>query len=190
MAKNANSDTRSFRPSPPRAHHAEPLFRFRVGDAARDFTYSEAFALGHSLLRAKKFQPAASIFKKLTEVPDRGPRAHIMLAICRAGLSNYQESRSILDGVFQEGDRPLAGAIQDVIVQSRMGFKDGAVKDLVELVNTHQELPTLSLWLGDMLAEGNKTAKAMECWKLAINRDRQEGSVALAARSQLQRSKG
>lgn len=184
----AHSEPRPFRPSPPRAHPSKPLFKFRIGDKSRDFTYSEAFTLGHSLIRSKKFQPAAAIFKRLIEVPEHGPRAHIMLAICMAGLSNYQEARSILDGAFQESDRPLAGAIHDVIVQSRMGFKDGAVKDLLELVNTHKELPTLSLWLGDMLADNRQTAKAMECWKLAINRDRQEGSVALAARDQMQRS--
>lgn len=183
MVKNVNGSAR------PSVHQSKTVFKFRIGSEARDFSYAQAFALGHSLIRTKNYRSAASIFKRLTEVPDRGPRAHIMLAICMAGLSNYQDARATLDGVFQDGDRSLAGAIHDVIVQLRMGFKDGALKDLVELVNTHEELPTLSLWLGDMLADVRQTAKAAECWNLAIKRDQSEGSVALVAKSQLQRSK-
>lgn len=164
-----------------------PTFTLVIGNQSRNYTYQQAFAIGHSLVKANKFDVAAAVFEKLATVTDRGPRAHILLSICRAGLSDYKQSRDVLDRVFQGELAMLAPALHEVIVEARMGFKNEALRDLLELVNKHKELPTLCLWLGDLFEKNGQPAKAVQCWQLAIKRDRPGGAVALAAYQQLKR---
>ena len=184
MSQAPDRDTAELTPavlSPP------PTFSFCFGDHARQFTYQQAFAFGHALLRANKLDSATAVFAKLTTVKDHGPRAHIMLALCKASQASFKEARAVLDGVFPDKQATLAEAIHQVLVESRIGFKDNALRELVALVNGHAELPTLCLWLGDLLDANNQVAKAVQCWKLAIKRDRRGGAVALAANQQLKR---
>lgn len=164
-----------------------PKFIFRIDEKTYEWTYQQSFAHGHAMVKEKRYESADMIFQKLAEVPDRGPRAHIMLAICKAGLSDYKASRAVLDSSFQNEKAILAAALQGAIVDARMGFKDDAMQELVQLVNEHKELPTLCLWLGDMLEANQRIEKAKQCWKLAIKRDRPGGAVALAAQQQLRK---
>lgn len=164
----------------------EPLtFHFRIGGKPYAMSYPQAFAYGHRLLKVRQVEVAAAIFEKLAHVTDRGPRANIMFAICLAGLGNYKESRDALDRAFAGEESVLAAQLQDIVVMARMGFKREAMKDLTGLVNTHKELPTLCLWLGDMLEAKQQLDQAFQCWQLAIKRDRPDGAVALAATKQL-----
>jgi hypothetical protein len=176
----ADSTQSSQRPEP-------ATFHFRIGGKPYAMSYPQAFAYGHRLLKVRQVEVAAAIFEKLTHVTDRGPRANIMFAICLAGLGNYKESHDALDRAFAGEECALAAQLQDIVVMARMGFKRDAMKELVALVNTHQELPTLCLWLGDMLETNLKLDQALQCWQLAIRRDRPGGAVALAATKQLQR---
>jgi hypothetical protein len=68
-----------------------------------------------------------------------------------------------------------------------VGIRQDAINSMVELVNTHQDLPTLCLLLGDMLKEADNLPMARKCWSLAIHRDRTGGAVAAAAMRQLRR---
>ena len=165
------------------------LWKVHLGDRVHEATYQQAFVLGHDLLRQRKYESAASVFQQLSHVTDRGPRAHIMLAICKSGLSQFSEAFAVLKrapGLFES----LAAAIYDVIVQSRMGFKEDALHDLMALVNEHKHLPTLCLWLGDMLEASQRPEKALQSWGLAIKRDRSGGAVRLAAIRQMRRLAG
>lgn len=159
----------------------------RLKDKLREMTYPEAFVFAHQLAKRRKFKPAATVFEQLSRVPDHGTRAHLMLAICNAGLSQYSKVLGVLKQVFSE---TLTAAIYEVIIQSRMGFKEDALHDLADLVNEHKQSPTLCLWLGDMLEANHRIDKAILCWNLAQTRDRPGGAVALAAGRQLRRLKG
>jgi thioredoxin-like negative regulator of GroEL len=167
---------------------SDPVFTIRMGDQTHRWTYQQAFARAHLMITQKDYANAEPILKELIEVKDRGIRSHIMLAICKAGQSDYKGSRSVLDSAFQDDKTSrLAAKLHDVIVNARMGFKDDAIQELVELVNEHKEYPTLCLWLGDMLQASDRPEKAKQCFKLAIKRDRPGGAVALASQQQLRR---
>jgi len=155
-----------------------------VGEKTEEVSYQQAFVLGHKQLKRRQFALAVAIFEELARIPDRGPRAHIMLAIGKSGLSQYAAAQAVLNRA-PALHPSLAAAIYDVIVQSRMGFKEDAVHDLVEIVNEHKDLPTLCLWLGDMLEANQQTKNAVKCWQLAQKRDRVGGAVAVAANQQL-----
>src|SRR4029078_5040185 len=125
---------------------------------------------GHKLLKQGQCASAAAIFVELARVPDCGPRAYIMLALAQAGLSHYSTAFSLLQKTpcLQAS---LGAALYDVIVQSRMGFKDDAIQDLLAIVNEHKQMLTSCLWLGDLLAARNQVDNAVKCWRLAVNRD-------------------
>ena len=162
-----------------------PTFTFTIKGQRRELTYQEAFALGYALARHRHFHQAVVVFQRLAAVPDRGPRAEIMLARCLDELSEFDKAKEVLDHAFPE-DHATANELQDVFVCERLGFTDDALHDLVELVNAHRELPTLSLLLGDLFAAKERFHKAEQCWKLAIHRDRPGGVVAAAAQHQLE----
>lgn len=188
MARNSNlDDTREIDVTEPSKSPARATFHFRIGGKLFDMSYQQAFAYGHRLVLRSQFDVAAKIFEKLTEVTDRGPRAGIMLAICLAGLGDYKSSHAVLERAFLDEESVLAAELQDIMVMARMGFKRDALKDLVALVNSHKELPTLCLWLGDMLEAKQQLDQAIQCWKLAVKRDRPGGAVALSADKQLRR---
>lgn len=185
MSQAADRDTAELQVSPALP---EPTFAFQLGDQKRHLTFPQAFAFGYSLCRAKKFEAAAAVFERLAKVTERGPRSHIMHALCKAGLADFKGAKLVLDHAFAGEERLLADAIQEVIVESRIGIKDMALRELITLVNNHHDLPTLCLWLGDLLETSGDLAKARRCWKLAVKRDRPDGAVALVARQQLHRT--
>ncbi|HUE72802.1 MAG TPA: hypothetical protein VMP01_18090 [Pirellulaceae bacterium] len=190
MAKQADlDDTQEIDLSQVSGRLPRAIFQFRIGNKAYEMNYQQAFSYGHRLLKKQHFETAALIFNKLSSVAGRGPRAHIMLAICLAGCSNYQGSREVLDSVFRGEEAILAAELQDVIVMARMGFSRDALQDLVKLVNNHKELPSLCLWLGDLLEASQQMDKARQCWRLAVDRDGPKGAVATAARKQLRQRK-
>lgn len=185
MSQAADHDTAELQVSPPLP---QATFTIQLGDQQLKLTFPQAFAYGHSLYRAKKFAAAAAVFERLAQVKERGPRSYLMLALCKAGLADFKGAKSVLDLAFPDEESLLADTIQEVIVESRIGFKDEALRELVELVNQHRELPTLCLWLGDLLESSGQLEKARQCWKLAVKRDRPDGAVALVARQQLHRT--
>lgn len=185
MSQAADHDTAELQVSPALP---ELTFTFQLGDQKRHLTFAQAFAYGYSLCRAKKFGAAAAVFERLAKVKERGPRSYIMLALCKAGLADFKGAKSVLDRAFPGEECLLADAIQEVIVESRIGFKDVALRELVDLANNHRDLPTLCLWLGDLLETNGNLGKARQCWKLAVKRDRPDGAVALVARQQLHRT--
>ncbi len=185
MAKKATKKASPEKAVAPAIAKSPASFRFVINEKEYDMTFERAFTYAHRLLKKRNYEVAGAIFEKLTAATDRGPRALIMLAICRAGMSDYKGSHDVLDRAFPGEDSVMAAELQDIVVMSRMGFKKDAMQDLVRLVNEHKELPTLCLWLGDMLEAKQELAKARQCWQLAIKRDRPKGAIAQAAKKQL-----
>jgi thioredoxin-like negative regulator of GroEL len=183
--KQTLADTRELDLSPPPEQPKRAMFRITIEGKEQLVSYQQAFAFAHRLLRKNQYENAAKLLEPLTKVEGRGPRAHILLAICRASNSDFAGAREVLDRAFTGDEAVVASELQDVIVMTRVGFWKTALQDLVKLVNKHKELPTLCLWLGDMLAAKQELDKAVQCWQLAIQRDRPDGAVGLAAREQL-----
>jgi uncharacterized protein HemY len=166
-----------------------PTFAFTIRGERRELSYQEAFVLGYSLARHKHYHPAVAVFQRLAAAPDSSPRASIMLAHCLDELSEFDKAKGVLDNAFPK-DHAVANELQDVFVCERLGAIDEALKDLVDLVNKHKELPTLCLLLGDLFEMRKRPDKARQCWKLAIHRDRPDGPVTMAARQRLAHAAG
>jgi tetratricopeptide (TPR) repeat protein len=151
-------------------------------------TYEQAFALGCALLEKGHIDDAAKLFERLEEFPDRGPRAFIMQAFCEAAAMRFEESSKQLTDVFSGEHQEIAKVLQNAFVSFHVGIRQDALETMTELVNTHRDLPTLCLLLGNMLRAADRLALARKCWSLAIHRDRPGGAVAAAAMRRLRDS--
>jgi len=163
-----------------------PRFKLKFDGQTRELTYQDAFAHAYDLAREGRMERAERIFEALCGVSDRGPRARIMLARCRAQRLDFQGSKTTLDETFS-AEPALACGLHDAFVLERFGMRKDAVQELAPIANERRDLPTICLLLGDLLAEDRKLDKAQQCWKLAVKRDRPDGAVGLLARRALQR---
>jgi hypothetical protein len=159
-----------------------------MGGQTHRLGYEKAFALGFELLEKGKLADAAALFERLEEFADRGPRAFIMQAFCEAAALHFDQCSQPLARAFRGDRQAIAGALQSAFVSYHVGIRKDALNSLTELVNTHHELPTLCLLLGDMLETANDLPMARKCWSLAIHRDRPGGAVAAVAMRHLRRS--
>jgi thioredoxin-like negative regulator of GroEL len=162
-------------------------FTARMGRKKRRLTYEGAFSFGHSLMEAGHYEYALQIFSTLAEVPDRGPRARVMQARCKAELDDFEACKEILENVFEDEDQPVAEELQAAFVHHKLGMKREAMLALRKVIKEHTDLPTACLFLGDLFREAGSLEKAAYCWKLAVQRDRRGGAVAKAAKNQLKR---
>jgi len=159
----------------------------RMGRKKRRLTYEAAFSFGHSLMEAGHYDLALQVFSTLATVPNRGPRAQVMEARCRAELDDFETCKEILENVFDGEDQPIAEELQSAFVHYKLGMTREAMLALRKVVKEHTDLPTACLFLGDLFQEAGSWEKAAYCWKLAVQRDRRGGAVAKAARGQLRR---
>lgn len=159
----------------------------KVDGQDREFTYEQAYVVGCSLLEKGKPAEAALVFQRLEEFIDRGPRAFIMGAFCAAATHDYSGCSAQLAEAFEEGDLQIASQLHEIFVSINVGIRSEGIQALAKLVDEHQNLPTLSLLLGDLLAKGGNLRLARRCWTLAVQRDRRGGAVAAAAARQLKR---
>ena len=156
-----------------------------VSGKERELTYEQAFSLGHSLLQAKQCKRARDVFAVLARTPGRGSRAKLMLARSEAEIDNFSACAEILHTIFQGENEPVAASLQGAFVFHTIGLREDAIREMLKVVNEHPDVPTPCLFLGDLFREVGKMSKASRCWKLAIKRDRRGGSVAIAARKEL-----
>jgi lipopolysaccharide biosynthesis regulator YciM len=157
----------------------------RAGSKQTELTYENAFSLGHSMLDSGQYEQAQGIFTVLARVRGHGPRAKLMLSKCKAVSFNFEACDEILHTIFEGEDEPIAEELQAAFKANTLGTRENAILELVNIVNKRPDLPTVCLFLGDLFREVGKLNKTVECWKLAIKRDRQGGGVALAARKEL-----
>src|SRR5262249_6067247 len=151
-------------------------------------TFEQAFVVACSLLDQGQIEEAATIFWRLREFADRGPRAFIMQAFCEAAALHFENCSRPL-AVALDGDKgQLAADLHNAFVSYHVGIRQEALTSMTDLVNKYHDLPTLCLLLGNMFAAANQLNRARQCWSMAIHRDGKHGAVALAAARRLQHS--
>jgi len=159
----------------------------RRGRKKRCLSFEEAFSFGHSLIEAGHTEQALKLFTALAKVRNRGARARIMVAQCRAQLEDFDACREILENVFSDEDHPIVEELQAAFVCHRLGMSRAAMNELQKIVTAHADLPTACLFLGDLFMEASNLKNAAYFWKLAVKRDKRGGAVAKTAKKQLAR---
>jgi tetratricopeptide (TPR) repeat protein len=172
--------------SPPVAETVAPAeIELTINGQPHWLSYEHAFALGCTLLDKGQSEQASKVFERLETFTDRGPRAFIMQAFCEAAAGHYDRCSAALCQAFPEDVLEVAETLHSVFVFYHVASRKEAIRELIELVNKHHELPTLCLLLGDMLAAADNAPLARKCWKQAVRRDRAEGAVAAVAKKRL-----
>jgi tetratricopeptide (TPR) repeat protein len=164
----------------------EAKITFRVAGKDHTVSYAQALAYAHVLLTEEEHESAKAVLDALKRIRSRDRQVNMMLARCEAGLDNYDACKEILEAVFTGEDKPIAQELQNAFVYWNLGLTAGAIRDIATVVKRHRDLPTACLFLGDLFAQAKKLEKALQCWKLAIKRDRRGGAVAKTARKQIQ----
>lgn len=161
-------------------------FTVQRGDSQIKLTYQQLFAAGHKLWLAAKYEEAVKIFEHLTTVLDRGPRAHILLAHCRAMLGDYSRCSSTLAaGLSTETYGNAASDLHDIFVLWKCALYQDVKEGLERVVVEHPDLPTPCLMLGDFLMHAGNRQKPPLLLQQAIERDRPDGAIAAIARRRL-----
>lgn len=109
----------------------------------------------------------------------------IMLAYCRAGLRDYGGSSVLLYESFPDGEWEKAERLHTAFVYLSVGMWADAVEELRNVARQCPDLPEICLLLGDLLMIHGRRTEAINCWRLAIARDRSSGAVAAVARHRI-----
>lgn len=171
--------------TPASAHVAPAEIELTINAQSHKLTYEKAFELGCSILSHGHPEQASKVFARLAPFADRGPRAFIMWAFCEAAAKHFAQCSAVLNQAFKGESADVAETLHSVFVYYHLASRKEAIQDLTDLVNSHHELPTLCLLLGDMLAAADNLSLAGKCWKLAVRRDRANGAVATVAKLRL-----
>lgn len=150
------------------------------------FTYEQVFIAGYKLWIARRYQEAAGVFEHLHGIRDRGPRADILLAHCKAMLGDYAGSSSTLMNAMPSNEYgDAASGLHDIFVMWKCGFFHDVKQGLEQIVANHPELPTPCLILADFLIQVGNSQQPPVLLRQAIERDHSNGAVAKIARSKL-----
>lgn len=157
---------------------------YRVTRNGRDETlsYQAMFHAGYRLVLNRNYAEAARVFELLSQMSDRGPRAHILLALCQAQLKDYTACSQTLNRAFDGESSNLESNLHGVFVFWACGLLSDVRSELEAMIQQYPNLPTLSLLLADLLAQSGNQKAPPRFWRLAINNDRQDGAVGLIAR--------
>jgi thioredoxin-like negative regulator of GroEL len=160
-------------------HH----LNIRVAGKTYRLDYRQAFRVGYTLLRTRRFRDAAQVFDGLSQLSNNDHTSiTIMLAYCKAGLRDYVGSSSVLGTLFSEDQGDRADQLHTAFACLSVGMWADATEELTGLVEQCPHLPTLSLLLGDLFLVQKQPDKAIVSWEKAIERDRDGGAVTAVAR--------
>jgi tetratricopeptide (TPR) repeat protein len=159
-------------------HH----LNIRAAGKTYSLDFLQAFRLGYTLLRTRKFKDATSVFEAMMHLGDHDHLAAIMLAYCKAGLKDYAASNALLCEAFGDGEKAKADQLQATFVYLSLQMWPDAVQELTAMARECPDLPVICLLLGDLLAIQRRRTKAILCWRLATARDHESGAVAAVAR--------
>lgn len=173
----------------PDARRAAPVaasFSVQRGSRRVRLTYQQLFAAGYKRWLISRYEEAVGIFEPLRTVSDRGPRAHILLAHCRAMLGDYSRCSSTLaEGLSAESYGNAAADLHDIFVLWKCALYQDVKQGLERFVAEYPELPTPCLILGEFLMQAGNRHKPPLLLKQAIERDRPDGAIAAIARMRL-----
>lgn len=162
------------------------IFRIHRGNRDVQISYEELFATGHKLWLKHKYVEAAKVFKVLSEVTDRGPRAHLFLAHCKAMQNDFMGcSGTLYNALPKEKFGDAAIDLHNTFILWRVQFSDEILKGLVKIVNDYPALATPCLMLSDFLIEQGKSSQSPKALRQAIKRDRPNGSISRIAKHDL-----
>lgn len=157
----------------------------RVGAKTYKLSLPRAFLVAHEFMRSKHYEAASRVCEALVQSGALGPRAAILLARCRAGLKDYSACNELLRTALAAADIPTADALHTAFVYANLGMRSEAIRELARVAHDRPDLPTVCLLLGDVFATLGEKDQAGRCWRLAIQRDTRNGSVARAAQKGL-----
>jgi hypothetical protein len=143
------------------------------------------FRAGYLLLLGANYLEACRVFRLLSEATDRGPRAWILLAFCKAQLQDYTACSQTLNQAFEGATTNLESRLHSAFVYWACGLRMDARQELEALIEENPQLPTLSLLLGDLLALSGNQKAPPRFWRLAAQNDREDGAVGMIARREL-----
>jgi hypothetical protein len=104
-------------------------------------------------------------------------------------MGEYDACNRTLDSAFA-GEESTANELHSALVDLTLGFREDAIKGLLDLAKRNTSLPTVCLVLGDALAKQGDMQRAKACWQMAIARDQLMGGVAIAASRRLRAKTG
>ena len=159
-------------------HH----LHIRAAGKTYSLDFRQAFRFGYTLLRTQKFQNAASVFEAMTRLGNHDHLATIMLAYCKAGLRDYAASNALLCEAFGDGEKTRAEQLHATFVYLSLQMWPDAAEELTTMATENPDLPVICLLLGNLLLVQRKRTKAIQCWRLATERDHDGGAVAAVAR--------
>ncbi len=171
----------------PRELDPRPIsFSVKRNGAKLQLSYQQLFEAGYRLLLAKKYHDSAEVFRLLSQVQDRGPRAHLLLAFCQAQSGDYKSCSQTLSQAFEGDPSNLDTKLHGAFVYWACGLLVDARHEWEVVIRECPQLPTLSLLLGDLLAQAGNRRLPPVLWKMAAQNDRRDGAVGLIARRELQ----
>jgi hypothetical protein len=157
----------------------------RRGDRVR-LSYQQVFAVGHKLWLSGRYPEAATVFQQLAAISDRGPRAHILLAHCKAMAGDYSGcSRTLAEGLDSDVYGNAASDLHSAFVMWKCTLYVDVKEELAHVISEHVELPTPCLLLADLLMTSGNRQHPPRLLKQAIQRDRPDGAIAAIARREL-----
>lgn len=169
--------------------HEQPApvsFAVQRGDRRIRLTYQQVFVAAHKLWLAERYSEAADVFKQLSVVLDRGPRAHILLAHCKVMIGDYAGCSSTLAEALEAPQFGNAAAeLHSAFVMWKCTLYVDVKAELENVIAEHPELPTPCLLLAELLMQSGNRKHPPRLLKQAIARDRPDGAIASIARSEL-----
>lgn len=157
----------------------------RNGDRIQ-LSYQQVFAVGHKLWLTGRYPEAATVFQQLAAIGDRGPRAHILLAHCKAMAGDYSGcSRTLAEGLDSDIYGNAASDLHSAFVMWKCTLYVDVKAELARVISEHVELPTPCLLLADLLMTSGNRQLPPRLLKQAIQRDRPDGAIAAIARRKL-----
>jgi thioredoxin-like negative regulator of GroEL len=165
---------------------APTTFWVQRADGRVQLTYQQVFAAGHKLWLNGKYPEATEVFRQLVAVRDRGPRAHILLAHCKAMTGDYSGcSRILAEALESDHYGNAASDLHIAFVMWKCTLFVDAKDELQKVVTAQTDLPTPCLLLADLLMTSGNCEKPPRLLKQAISRDRPDGAIATIARREL-----
>lgn len=184
-----NSSTSQAGPVPcaePQAALRSASFSVLRGNRRVQCSYEYLFVTGHDLWLARDYDKAADIFRHLTQVTDRGPRAHIFLAHCRVMCADFAGCSETLSEALPVLEYWSAHCeLHDSFVLWKLGMYADVRRALERIICDYPELPTPCLLLGELLLRQGNRQQPPRFLREAIRRDHPQGSIALIARREL-----
>lgn len=161
------------------------IYRVNCGGRQITMSYQDVFRAGYRLLLAGNYAEAIRVFGLLSDATDRGPRARILLAFCQSQLREYTACSQTLNQAFEAESTNLESRLHAAFVYWACGLRMDARNELEQVIEEHPNLPTVSLLLGDLLAQSGNRKAPPRLWQLAAQNDRPDGAVGLIARREL-----